>query len=1441
VADPEPYKGERSNFKNFVTQLSLKFSSNPAVFTSESAKIIYASSYLRGAAYTWIAPKIDATSGTLPYLTYGEFLEDLQASFDDPDSYATSERALQSLKQEGSCANYYTQFISLISKLCWSDSPPIISMFKAGLKDSVKDALVTQRPPMDSLANFAKHCIELDNAHYSRQLEKKAIPGNTKAKPPVKHSSLNQTPQSSHPPAATTPPTQSMGEPMQLDSAQKAKNKAERLAKGLCLYCGKAGHYANKCPNKKSRPQVNQARTQPETHHVAHIAPARVKYEPNNIIKLKWPEPYPQQKLNCAQALALAFPANHAPLMVVASLLNKTIPAIAMVDSGASSTFIDEDFIKTHNLKTTKKAVPETLNLVDGNETSSGKITQEITLEMEIDAHLETVTFQVTKLADYPVILGKTWLNHHDPSISWSKNELKFTSPKCATHCAPVPLTIQSIQIKDYEDKLKQSIPGIFADELAQLKKIIPAKYHYLLSLFSKCQADKLPPHRYIDHMIQLEEGTKPPFGPLYSMSDLELDSLSEYLKENLDKGFIRPSSSSAASPVLFVKKPGGGLRLCVDYRALNAITKKNRYPLPLINDSLRRLSRAKIFTRLDLRAAYNLIRIYPGDEWKTAFRTRYGLYEYLVMPFGLTNAPATMQQYVNDVMREFLDIFVIVYLDDILIFSEEVSLHETHVKKVLEELAKAGLFVKGEKCEFDTQTTTFVGFVISPTGISMDPKKVETVKEWETPKNVRELQSFLGFANFYRRFIKDYSRMAKPLFALLKKGVKFHWTESQQTAFECLKELFCTEPILRHFDPSLDSVLETDASDTAVSAILSQWTENSDGKLLLHPVAYYSRSMTSAECNYGIGDKELLAIVEGMREYHCMVVSLKKPIQIITDHANLLTIATKQILNRRQARWALELSEIPFTMSHRPGVDNKRADALTRRSSDKSQVTSSPQLIIQPHKLKLSCLQPADFLSSQTKDPWAMGVLKALKEKAPKHPDIDLASCSCDHDNLVTVNGLIYVPPDLRVKIIKSRHDHPAAGHPGQAATFELITRDFWWPKLRKDISQFIRNCETCHRIKPVRHAPYGLLKPLSVPQRRWESVSMDFIVGLPSSGTSSSDCILVVVDRLTKMAHFIPCLSTLDAPGFASLFRDNIFRLHGLPDSVISDRDSLFTSDFSRALASVLKIKQRMSTSFHPQTDGQTERVNAILEQYLRAYCNYQQDNWVELLSFAEFAYNNSISATTKVSPFFANYGYHPRYEIPANSDQASAPADLEAFMKPLKSLESHLKNEILWAQDAMSEQANKHHTPAPVYKEGDLAWLLRRNVKTTRPSGKLDFKKLGPFKVLAKISSHAYKLDLPSSMKIHPVFHVSLLEPVAQDPLPDQVNPPPLPIIVEGEEEYFIEEILDVKAKGPLKYLVKWAGYSLPTWELYENVKDCAALDKFYQSYPKKRKHP
>ena len=429
------------------------------------------------------------------------------------------------------------------------------------------------------------------------------------------------------------------------------------------------------------------------------------------------------------------------------------------------------------------------------------------------------------------------------------------------------------------------------------------------------------------------------------------------------------------------------------------------------------------------------------------------------------------------------------------------------------------------------------------------------------------------------------------------------------------------------------------------------------------------------------------------------------------------------------------------------------------------------------------------------------------------------------------------YVPEPLRLEIVRLNHDSKAAGHYGFQRTLELLSRDYVWDGMSTYVKEYVSTCEICQRAKSIRHRPHGELMPLPTPSVPWKGLSCDFITDLPKS--HGLDSLLVFCCRFTKMIHLIPCNKTTDAKGFAKLVCDNVVRLHGLPDSIVSDRGSIFTSGFWQSLASHLGIKRKLSTAFHPQTDGQTERMNQTIEQYLRIYCNHQQDDWVDLLSIAEFTYNNSRNSTTGLSPFYANYGYHPRITVKLQVKNANVP-DAMQHAETIRQIHAKLVDVITHAQDLQAKYYDAKHRPL-TFAVGDKVWLSTVNLRSVRPSKKLDSKRIGPFTITEKLGLQAYRLELPPAMRIHDVFHVSLLEPVKENSIPNRTQPPPPPVVLESEQEYEVEEILDSRMhRSKLQYLVKWLGYQSfeNSWEPVANVKHAKSLvDVFHSRYPSK----
>ncbi|KAJ1572911.1 hypothetical protein NDA12_000071 [Ustilago hordei] len=750
----------------------------------------------------------------------------------------------------------------------------------------------------------------------------------------------------------------------------------------------------------------------------------------------------------------------------------------------------------------------------------------------------------------------------------------------------------------------------------------IPKPYQHLRDVFDEVEADKLPHHTEHDLHLELIEG------------------------------------------VLFVPKKDGGLRLCVDYRGLNEITVKNRAPLPLIEEQLFLLRKARIYTKLDLRAAYNLIWIAKGDEWKTAFGTQLGLYEYLVMPFGLANAPAHFQSFINDIFRDIIGVYVVVYLDDFLIFNSRVP-----------------------------------GVHHQANGHRDGPRKVRTVKEWPMPESIHDIQRFLGFANFYRRFIAHFARIAKPLTALVKpieRFKKFELPEEAQQAFHKLIQAFTSAGVLQHFDYHLPTRLETDASDFAIAGVLKQEHEGR-----WHPVAFYSRKMSSAEKNYEIHDKELLAV-------------------------------------------------------YRPGDKGGEPDALTRRTD------MQPAGEEQDHNVR-QLLPPRVFKETADHDSLLVAPMISMESIASKGLK-DLVQ--------------IFQPLDQELQEIHRKKP------------FE-VRDDLWYSGGRLVIPKVIMPGRTNNR-----HSR-SAKEPLATPDRPWGSISLDFIEGLPPSKKYDSktyDSILVIVDRLTKFAILAPTHKTVTAKQTAVLLYGHMVRLFGYPDHMVSDRGRQFISGAWKAFAEQMGVKHSLSTAYHPQTDGQTERVNQVIEQYLRMYCNYEQDDWANLLDTAAFVYNNMVHNSIGVSPFFACYGWNPKAhpDIPQRLG-VNDPGRFEYLMDG-KERCKYLQEQIREAQRRSVDQYNRKHKDIE-FKVGDMVYINCRNWKTRRPTPKLDTWFAGPY-------------------------------PVQEQPT--------IPSLPDEDLDFEVEALINKHSHNrTTEYKVLWRGYSeeAASWEPVENL-NCPDLIQEYE---------
>ncbi|KAJ9522463.1 hypothetical protein QJQ45_008249 [Haematococcus lacustris] len=1009
----------------------------------------------------------------------------------------------------------------------------------------------------------------------------------------------------------------------------------------------------------------------------------------------------------------------------------------------------------------------------------------------------------------------------------------------------PVPQSQSTTSPPDTPINYPANIPPTVA---AQLTKLI-SEFEDVFAPFNK-----LPPQRPVGHTIPLQPGCKPPALPSYKMSQPELLEMKKQVAAFLEQGIIEPSSSPYAAPVLFVKKKSGELRMCVDYRQLNKITLRDQYPLPRVDDLFDRLAGCTVFSSLDLQAGYHQIRIPDEDVPKTAFRTPTGLYQFKVLCFGLTNAPATFQRVMNNTFADVINDCALVYIDDILIMSKSVPDHFNHLRRVLELLRKHQFQAKLSKCEFLKTALKFLGHIVSDQGIAVDPDKVKSITSWPVPRSLTAMQQFLGAANFVRKFVHNFSALAAPLTDLTGKvGIEFNWhkwPDDKLQAFDTLKHAISKVPLLKIPDITKPFQVYCDASLQGVGAVLMQ-----EG----YPLAYLSKKLIPAEKKYTTGEQELLAIITACKEWRCYLEGV--PFTLYTDHKPLVALKTQKVLSRRQTRWLEFLSRYNFTIEYLPG-DTNPADPLSRIPD--APVTNPVMMMTRSRKRLLegeeATVQQQPVVQQPQQEPQPQLVLEQPlpPPPVPLHPlhavnmtEQLLAAYATDEAFASVVDqydqdqhGLyrtrernrIVVPNclELKTRILVEMHDAQFAGHVGITKTLERISRMFWWPRMRSEVRHYVANCDACQRNKSVNTKPGGLLTPLAIPYDRWESISMDLITKLPP-GEHGFDAIAVFVDRLSKMVHFVPCRESMNAESFARLFIDNVFKHHGVPREIISDRGSHFTNHFWASIMTILGVKECKSSAYHPQSDGQTERYNRTLEEMLRHYISPAQSDWPFFLSLAEFAVNNSWQESIQSTPFLVNTGQSPLtpalLELPGEVYCPTARRLSEWWQSNVKQARHFME----LAQRRQAYMANKGRQEVE-YHTGQLVLLSTKNLRMKPGKAKKLLPRfIGPFKVLEHVGPVAVRLDLPQAMaRMHPVFHVSLLRPYTSEH-------PHLPPPVEWLDEaplYEVEKLLahrGVRAGKARGYLVKWQGYddSYNTWEPRNNLVNCQEVLTAYNA--------
>lgn len=1151
-------------------------------------------------------------------------------------------------------------------------------------------------------------------------------------------------------------------------------------------------------------------------------------------------------------------------------------PAVALVDSGATHSFVSSEWVGRHRVRPADMVGASGLQVQfgDGRSALVHQLLPRASVELG-GRFRHAHKFAVCDIAE-EVILGQDWLHLHNPQIDWAKGSMSLSRP----HGSGRGVLVHSVTSAHPNGKHEQQPAFVVSHMrvkrllkkqstqayLAWVKRVDSDAQHVLLQQAAVSPEGERPPpkpnipgsgnpavdallERYSDvfqspsgipplrgeegHRINVEPGSSPVFRPGFRMNSAELAELHRQLQELTEKGWIRPSSSMYGAPVIFVRKASGEIRMCIDYRGLNKQTVRDRYPLPRVDELLDQLGGAAVYSKLDLASGYHQVCMHPDDVHKTAFNCRYGLFEWTVMPMGLTNAPSGFLRLMHKVFGKYLDKFMVVYLDDLLVYSKSVEEHVQHLELVLQALREQNLYAKASKCEFLKPELAFLGHVVSQEGIKVDPTKVRSVVDWPKPEDVHQLRSFMGLANYFRRFIRQFSRIAGPLTDKLQVSgsLRGHWGAPQEAAFIQLKQALVAAPVLHVADPNRPFIIQSDCSGFALGGVLLQ--EFTGG---LHPIAFHSRKLNSAERNYSVHEREMLAIVECVKSWSHYIGGTSTTVH--TDHRSLQHFWEQPKLQGRQTRWMECLQQHNVDIMYIKGETNVVADALSRRPDHMPAalgaigVSSVVGGAESPLRREIVVAAGADPQYQQLVQQVGRGELR----------NHSLADGLVLHTDRRGSRVVVPASDELKGLILAEMHDAPSAGHLGHFKTFERVAALFEWPKMQADVKAYCRSCPACMASKAGTQKPAGLLQPLPVPDQKWQSVAMDFIVRLPVT-EASHDALLVVTDRLTKLVRCIPTTTTVTAPEVAELFIDHIVRFYGLPQQIVSDRDSKFTSAFWQSLFKSLGTKLSMSSAYHPQTDGQSERSNQTVEQILRCYVSAYNTDWDKHLALAEFSLNSAVSVATGFSPFRLMYGYEPASPLGLVVAALQAAPGGFRHVEATAELLDRMAAELVQAQTSIQRahvqavvQANKHRRDVE-YAVGDQVLLSTAHIKLAGTSRKFAPRWCGPFQVKNLVGNAAVELDLPSTVKLHPVVHVSQVKPfVVEGKWPQRTAPPP-PILVDGEESYLVEAILkhrDVR-KGPsrrhtVQYLVKWLGYPVwdCTWEPESNFpRDSEAL--------------
>ncbi|CAF4243720.1 unnamed protein product, partial [Didymodactylos carnosus] len=859
-----------------------------------------------------------------------------------------------------------------------------------------------------------------------------------------------------------------------------------------------------------------------------------------------------------------------------------------------------------------------------------------------------------------------------------------------------------------------------------------------------------------------------------------------------LDQGIIRPSNSPWSSPVLLKMKPDGTYRFLVDFRRLNSITKKDSYPQPSAEELLHRLAGHRYFTKLDLKSGYFQIPIHESDIPKTAIITQDGLYEFLVLAQGLMNAPPTFQRVMNELLANGRWDYVVVYLDDIVIFSKTIEEHKQHVADVISTLHKANFQVSPPKCSIAVEKIEFLSHIVTGSKVEPTPDKVKAIVDIASPKTLSQANKFIGKVGYYRKFIRDFAKIAAPIHKVTNKTRtkkhEFRWDQEQQDAFDQFKSILTSAPLFLDFpDRSVPFILSTDASELRIAGVLKQKTV--DGLKICY---YKSRLLNDTERRYSATEREALAIYWCLTELRNYIGDSE--IIIETDHKPLVNMHKKKNYgNKRIDNWLIHLQDlIPqiIEIQYRRGIDNIGPDYLTRyetigmdnQQQSLSTITRSMTKQVAPSASSSPPVTEQNPITTpplSTSTPIVDFSLEKIKTEQDNDTDIQLIISHIlaqkKMDNFVLYNNILfrlvakrkhatkskvpYLPVSMLNTALEAFHDHPMSGHFGVQRTLCKIRTRFWWPNMRKSIEHYISSCQQCMKFNILRSKTPGHLKSFDPPTDVFQVLHMDFW-GPVRTSAQGNRYVLVLTDNLSKYV-IAKAMSNNTAKAAAEFIMNEFIMVHGAPERIITDNGVHFNNTLMKNITTMTRIAHAFSASYHPQTNGQVERFNATFCTQLSKYYDENKDDWDDYLQSVVYAYNTGSHATTGFVPYELAFGRRQKSPFDPTSDNFTL-SQPDAFYRHLiktrriilKQAQTNIRH-----QQRLTKQRYDKHRKDISYSIGDLVFL-----KVCANRTKLDERWIGPCRVINRTGEQNYMVEDTETGKTT-MAHISQLQPAVQ----------------------------------------------------------------------------